>query len=238
MIPPRLTLVGTAGSAMPDTSPKAFPGDEGAVAVDMFVVRGLRAHQGLVSTYIRGYLVLEELQEKCRDARDFSEQGPRGVGALSQLRKVTWEDVHGVHVQLPEGLNELTGRLDAEIEAVKDAFYADDNPYLDDTADAIAFARFASRLSRHLSIAMDASTEAAGTCRNKGLEALDQLARYVDSIFNRTEEARRTAPFGNRVDAAPTTPDAGTFAGPSGTTADSTDKAPLQRSQSSVAPAR
>ena len=47
--------------------------------------------------------------------------------------------------------------------------------------------------------------EAAGTCRNKGLEALDELARDVDSIFNRTEEARRTAPFGNRVDAAPTT---------------------------------
>ena len=208
------------------------------MAVDMFVVRALRVHHENVSKYIRGYLVLEELQEKCRDARDFSEQVPRAPGPIAPLRKAVWEDVHVVHVQLPEGLKDLTTQLDPEIEAVGEAFREQGNPYLDDTADTAAFAKFASTLSLHLSIAIDESTAVAATCKNKALEALEQLARYVDSIFIPTDEARRTAPFGARVDAAPSTPDDGSLGALAGATPSSADKTPLQSSLSSAAPAR
>jgi hypothetical protein len=237
--PERSARVGRALSKVPDTVPKDAPGDdEGAVAVEMFLVLGLREHQTLVSRYIRGYLVLEELQDRCREARDFSESGPQGAGALSQLRRIAWDEVHAAHVKVPEGLDDLTVQLDTEIDAVRDAFYGDENPYKSPAPDPEAYARFAGVLSQHLWIATDAAAEAAGVCRNKGLDALEQLARYVDSIFNRTEEARRTASLGRGIGAAPTTPSDASIAALAGATPDRADKAQWQSGPSSSARAR
>lgn len=187
---PSVEAVRDALVAGADMGPKpVLDSTEGYVQVEMFMVRELRRFQSAVNIYMRGYLVFEDLQRQCQQARQFVETANRSeAGYYDRLRRDAWEQVRDAFERRPQGLDDVVGDLKAALDGLRELIVGDESPIYSADRNRDDFARL---VSRKLSDVIDQVANLLGGFQRSGLDALDRLTGYVESIFNRSEEARQ-----------------------------------------------
>ncbi|MGZ5474635.1 MAG: hypothetical protein ACXWG4_11810 [Thermoanaerobaculia bacterium] len=189
-----------------ESNPKPEPGGIESIPVEIFLIIELRRLQFEVNKFIRGYIEFEELRSQCRKARNFAGKSPT-FGELPALREEAWEQVSDAFGRIPPGLDDLVEPIGAEVDKLRDLINGEGSPiYVGSDMTDEDVRKFYGRVSFLLSTAENAVGVALGICIGRGLEALDSLNSYVESIFLRTDEARRAVsnrnPFRPRSDSA------------------------------------
>jgi hypothetical protein len=176
-----------------ENAPKPEPTAIDSITVEIYLIVEVRRLQSEVNKFIRGYLEFEEFRNLCRKARRFADRRP-SFGGLQELREEAWEPVIDGSRRIPPGLEDLQEPINVELDQLRELVIGSKSPiYASEYQGDDQMQEFFTLLSRQLTSVDEAIGVALGHCMSQGLTALDDLKGYVESIFHRTDEAKRAA---------------------------------------------